>query len=543
MTAARNKYDLSYIFVGMTPDLWEANYENIKQAVGKYSFEFIIVSPYFPTEALQKHFNVKYIREFGHPSRCLQVASLVAAGEFLTWGSEDYRAEPAGLEKTITLLKGNDYKDVINQLYSEGPGYTGSQYLDDNYWKPYTHPPLRQIAVNPEWSISMTPLLRTAWFRDMGGIDCSYEHFNFNVHDLMFRIQYNGGKIIKSDGKVYSHDHTDPNQGNHVAFEQAQSENDMPRFIEKYSKADANMGPINYLNWIGNTTNLWHRRAKRYSPVEDSVQLRLAGAAFIVNPEPVKLSIVMPGIRPQNWVRAYESILQATKETFELIIVSPFELPVELQELGHVKYIREFGSPTRATQLGTLLAEGQYLFPNFCDDGIFLKDSIDKNLALLLEKGDDIKNIVTCKYSESQNFSHPERWNDDTYYTLVRSYPVNKDITPAEWYVLNNPFWHTAYFQQLGGYSCEFGATPIAHADLAMRAYKDGAHIYLSNEPIMKVDHSQPDHGPIEISQLQYDSPKFQAKYAAGVGNIEPAVSRDNWKESDRFWPFRFKTA
>jgi len=259
----QNNYDLSYVFIGLNPEKWEQNFYNIMGAVAPYTFEFIIVSPYFPTPALQQELNVKFIRDFGHPSRCLQLGSTISVGEFFTWGSEDYRAEPNGIAKSIKLLKKNRFYDVINMLYSEGPGYTGSQHLDENYWKPYTHPPLRQKQVNPEWQICMTPLLRLQLFREMGGVDCRYEHFNFNVHDLMFRIQHRNGRIIKTPEKVYSHDHVPQYVGDHRAFEDCQAENDMPRFIMRYSQPTIDMTPIPYDNWMFQS-NIWARREKRY---------------------------------------------------------------------------------------------------------------------------------------------------------------------------------------------------------------------------------------------------------------------------------------
>ena len=114
-----------------------------------------------------------------------------------------------------------------------------------------------------------------------------------------------------------------------------------------------------------------------------------------------EISIIMPGIRPENWLRGYNSIYSATNKSFELIIISPYPLPKELENQRNVKYIKDFGSPTRASQIGNTLAEGKFIFPNFCDDAIFIKDSIDSNLKTLIEMGNNIKNVVTCKYSES----------------------------------------------------------------------------------------------------------------------------------------------
>ncbi len=248
----------------------------------------------------------------------------------------------------------------------------------------------------------------------------------------------------------------------------------------------------------------------------------------------------MPGIRPQNWRVAYESILTATNDSFELIIISPFDLPSDLNNINNIKYIKDFGSPTRASQIGCYLSEGKFLFPNFCDDAVFIPKSIDQNLQLLLEMGENNRNVISCKYSESDNFSNRHNYQSDEVYFLVNSYPVNRNITPSNWYILNNPFWHRDYFEQLGGYDCIFGVCPIAHADLAVRAYIDGANIKLSPIPIMEVDHGQDDHKPIEISQLGYDAPAFQRKYFNSLDAFPTKIPFNNWKNADNIWKFRF---
>jgi hypothetical protein len=255
-----------------------------------------------------------------------------------------------------------------------------------------------------------------------------------------------------------------------------------------------------------------------------------------------ELSIVMPGIRPHNWVRGLQSIFTATTKTFELIIVSPFPLPKEMENMANVKYIKDYGSPTRASQIGNTMAEGKFIFPNFCDDAIFIKGSIDANLELLAKLGDSVKNVITCKYSESKDFEFPERYQNDDYYRLVNAYPVNKETTPNTWWILNNPFWYRSYFEYLGGYDYRFGVCPLAHADLAMRAYRDGANIHLSQVPIMQVEHGQNDHQPIEQSQLGFDTPFFAQKYHESLSKYPIQIPMDNWKQAPHVWKFRFTT-
>lgn len=158
-----------------------------------------------------------------------------------------------------------------------------------------------------------------------------------------------------------------------------------------------------------------------------------------------ELSIVMPGIRPNLWEGVFNSILESTKRAFELIIVSPFPLPPALTAEHRVKYIRDFGSPVRASQIGITLCEGSYVSPNMCDDGLFFKNALDNNLDLLLAQGTDIKNVITCRYSESIGYSRREDYQADSVYNLVNSYPANPAFVPADWYIFNSTVMHTQY--------------------------------------------------------------------------------------------------
>jgi hypothetical protein len=253
------------------------------------------------------------------------------------------------------------------------------------------------------------------------------------------------------------------------------------------------------------------------------------------------VSIVMPGIRPQNWEASFHSILDATSHQFELIIVSPFELPSTLLKYSQIKIVKDFGSPARANQIGVSLAVGKILYPNHSDDALFLPKAIDDNINLLLSLGDSKKNIVTCKYSESQGFSHPNRFQPDEYYLLKNAYPLKKELIPDNWYILNGPFWHREYFVSLGGYDCIFQVCPIAHADLALRAHIDGANIVLSQIPITKNDHNQSDHGPIEFCQINIDGPILYQKYLAPFNSIQKNIPIDNWKKAPTIWNLRFQ--
>jgi len=75
------------------------------------------------------------------------------------------------------------------------------------------------------------------------------------------------------------------------------------------------------------------------------------------------VSVLMPAIRTHQWLMMYGSLFNACKEhTWELVLVSPFDLPPEMTHFDNVKLIKDYGAPTRAAQIGALQCEGEYMY-------------------------------------------------------------------------------------------------------------------------------------------------------------------------------------
>jgi len=256
-----------------------------------------------------------------------------------------------------------------------------------------------------------------------------------------------------------------------------------------------------------------------------------------------EISILMPAIRVHNWDRVYRSIEGSTRRSFELLIVSPYPLTPFLQEKRNVKYVKDFGSPVRASCIGAMLCEGRFVFPTHADDAFFIKDSIDNNIDFLLAQGSDIKNVVVCKYSESENLKYPERYHGDEYYKLTTAVPVNKKYIPDHWLIFNSAFWHREYFDTSGGWDCIFEVCPMAHTDLAIRAQKDGAVATLSPYPIAICNHmpgTSGDHAPVHYAQTLIDEPLFKQKYNDGIDHLTIKIDLMNWKNAPIVWNRRF---
>lgn len=257
--------------------------------------------------------------------------------------------------------------------------------------------------------------------------------------------------------------------------------------------------------------------------------------------EKPNLSIIMPAIRPNNWVGVYDSILKSTKNTFELIIVSPYPCPKELENISNIKLIKDYGSPVRASQIALNFIEGKYVYPTHSDDSLFIEDAIDQNIEFLSSKENDSKNVVMAKYSESASYSHPRRYQDDDYYKLVNAYKTDPRFVNPEWWIYNSVFMYSSYLLEMGGWDCRFQACPYSHADLAIRCQDDGAKTYLSPYPISICDHGQNDHRPIEISQAYEDAPLFNERYSKQIDKNKNKIDLNNWKKSESIWSKRFK--
>lgn len=258
------------------------------------------------------------------------------------------------------------------------------------------------------------------------------------------------------------------------------------------------------------------------------------------------LSIILPSIRPYNLERLYDSILEATVNSFELIVVGPFSLPRELEKYPNIKIFRDWGSPTRASQIGACLAEGKFISWT-ADDAVYLPNSIDECLQILLDKEKDIGvgefnyTVVSAKYLEgnSGSFSTPNQ--SDSYYKLNGAYPASPNIS-NDAYILNVGFMSRELFEFYGGWDCQFEACPMAHADLAARLqYNNACNLILLDKYVLKCDHMEGrsgDHGPICDAQTFGDAPKYINKWKQNY--ITPIIEMNNWKDADMLWERRF---
>jgi len=254
------------------------------------------------------------------------------------------------------------------------------------------------------------------------------------------------------------------------------------------------------------------------------------------------LSLVMASIRPERLVKIYESVLESFHGTWELVIVSPYDLPEGLKDKPNVQYFKDFSTPVRCWQIGLLNAKGTWTqYPT--DDAIYYPDSLDKSFELIKQEGND-NVVIAGKYLEGT--LHPGLMLADQYYHLN----FHKFLQPVmqkigrDYFLLNAWVISKRLMLELGGFDCGFEACAMACCDLSIRVQNYGVKVILQKEPMFHCTFFQGhsgDHAPVHNAQIQRDQPLFNSIYM-GEGTFRTKIPLDNWKDAPEWWSRRFGT-
>ncbi len=257
----------------------------------------------------------------------------------------------------------------------------------------------------------------------------------------------------------------------------------------------------------------------------------------------MKLSIFLAGIRPHNWLALYNSIPNATtlsKEEYELVIVSPYDLPPELEGIDNVRIIKDKGCPTRCYQLGLLHSQGEYVVWA-ADDGVFSPTlAIDKAFEM---RPNNHKGIVTFRYLEGSpekriycQMQHPNWWNLGHHPLLA-----NAPYAPNHYLLIMLGLMRRDYLMEIGGWDCIFEHVGLGCVDMSIRLQNDGAEVVLGEKLIETslCKGSSGDHGPINAAH-KGDKGVFNSTYHDAVSSGKSSIDFDNWKQAPAVWPRRF---
>lgn len=253
------------------------------------------------------------------------------------------------------------------------------------------------------------------------------------------------------------------------------------------------------------------------------------------------LSVILPTIRKERLEKLYDSFQLSYSGDWELIIVSPYELPDELKGKGNIKYIQDWGNPVRAQQIALCQAKGEYIH-RAVDDSLYLLGAMDK--AFL--KASD-KTTVALKYTESnatvdrthaafQNMNNPE------FYNLTYHHQTLMPYVPAHFKMINFMIVPRETLLAIGGWDCQFESVAIAELDIAIRLQMNGAEVVLSDDIVLECDWEpghEGTHGPMHDA-FAPDMEKYKAIYSSP--ECENRIIQDitNWQNSPEKWQRRF---
>lgn len=247
-------YDLTIIVPGVRNEHWETLHEQTKNACKKYSYEMIFSGPFALPASLQKVENLKYIKNFGSPTRALHLATLIAEGKYFTWLSDDAHIYANSIDKAMDIM---NPKDIVCMRYCEGEHHSGT-CPPDAYWTAGYHPDLSCPGVDPKWKIPCVMLIGLEYYRELGGLDTRWEHINMNVHDLAFRAQRNGSQVYLSPTLVMNCDWSPTRTAENSNVIAAFYLNDRPLFHQVYADKSRPI-KIDIENWRESEV-VWKRK-------------------------------------------------------------------------------------------------------------------------------------------------------------------------------------------------------------------------------------------------------------------------------------------
>lgn len=264
--------DISVFCPAIRTNNWKKMYDSLSESCKMHSFELVLCSPFDLPEELKDISNIKLVKDYGSPSRCAQLAYFECEGRLIYHVVDDALFFPDAIDEAIKQYEEfNDPKTIINMKYREGQNYSGGSMRAD-YWMAWGHDGLRLAGIPRDYKISLHHMMSNKYFGLLGGYDCEYEYQNFNLHDFIFRAQYDGAKVFDSVSDVTTCDHS---QLDHRVIEDAHSQHDAPLFNKTYGNVNAlkDRTRIDINNWTQQPP-IWTRRFKNGIPKEYSELVR-----------------------------------------------------------------------------------------------------------------------------------------------------------------------------------------------------------------------------------------------------------------------------
>ena len=247
--------DVSVIIPSIRTQNWDRFVASVGESCTWYRYEIIFIGPFCDNEICQKYSNVRWIKSYDRVSVCLQKACFEAKGWLVFHTVDDGILLSGTLDRAIIqYIRQCNREDILNCRYMEGKDFSGYEF-PEFYWRAGTYPSVYGAQyINPEWRLSLQPLMSTSYFIEIGGLDCRFEYSNHSHADLSYRTQLAGGKLIHSEVSVSSAEH---GQFDHSPIQIAQENYDQAIFNDLWNQPRKPRIPFdNYVKYEGP----WKRR-------------------------------------------------------------------------------------------------------------------------------------------------------------------------------------------------------------------------------------------------------------------------------------------
>ena len=254
-----------------------------------------------------------------------------------------------------------------------------------------------------------------------------------------------------------------------------------------------------------------------------------------------QISLIIPSIRPSMYQGVYDSFLQCWHGTFEIIFVCPHKsIPMNVTSRGDVRFIEDYGCPSRALQIGAINAKSDLL--SFAtDDCIFDSDTMNKAYRTY-QKRNDYKTFITLPYTESDSWS---KWMLTPFYYLawfhagVRHWNIPPTTVLYMYGLISKKL-----FIELGGFDTKYESMALTYVDLSIRMKLYGCHGIIGKERICHCkwqDKENSDHSPVHHACVDHDIPLLKGIYFDRKFKPVIKIPVDNWQQVAARWPRRFK--
>lgn len=255
---------------------------------------------------------------------------------------------------------------------------------------------------------------------------------------------------------------------------------------------------------------------------------------------PIDLSIIVPSIRVDNLPALYNSLYNACSAPFEVIVVGPYKPPI--LDKFNVRYIEDWGAPLRAQQIGLSHARGKYIH-RAVDDSAYLKDSLDKALALI-DRSDPLS-CVNVKFTEGESLIKDKMMLDEFYELGYHSQAI-KLYTPFKSQVMNFSIIPSSLMGEIGGWDAKtFETIAFGELDISLRLQFAGAKPQLTKYPVIActwLPGETGDHKPMNDAFAD-DAVIYNRIYNSVGCHDRIKIDINNWKDTPNRWIRRFGDA